>query len=221
MDRQSVRGYLRALLASPTAGCARDELAALTEAQLGELLGPLWAVRVARPPQPRAAWRDAVAHHNCLAWADVLQTYTSALFGAQRRRTPHVLPHLVALAGGPPSPLAALTRLVAGLPPAAEPAVAPRCHLCEREGPGLPRVALRPCERAARCGRHFHFSCALLAGADRCLVVGLEDYDTALDAVPLDGEAPAAAAGGEKRRRAEPVEVWCGECHRRERRRGH
>lgn len=89
----------------------------------------------------------------------------------------------------------------------------------------------RPCSAAARgdstCRLHFHFPCALLAGAAACVVFGLDEPANLLppsEGVELQPVDRSSASGGGRADRASTVEVWCGPCRaenerRRKRRR--
>jgi hypothetical protein len=294
VQRGMVRHRLQRLLHSPAAQCDPTELAAQTEDGLSLLLGPLWGVCGTVDTQAAAStptskdyaftaaascgtgWGEgrvggdaktlrAVAHHNCLAWAGLLDVYTDtsphdveAEEGAAIMVAPtstSVLRMTVPLAD-PFALVAAHTSgrvacwqlLMASLwhtnhspHPCHEDATddddggrssvsgSPHCVLCTNPTtmPAPPSSAvamtdffgagLRTCEGTERgessCGRHFHYPCALLAGAAACLVFGLEDDDNVLTA-SQDGTC-VRNTKAESGKPTHPVEVWCGPCHER------
>jgi len=76
-DRSSIRQYLTALLASPTAQSDRQELLSLTEDSLTEMLGPLWQLHCTFTAKQRRGGRGGASstsmtvHQHCLEWVDV------------------------------------------------------------------------------------------------------------------------------------------------------
>ncbi|CAD2221748.1 hypothetical protein AGDE_13764 [Angomonas deanei] len=229
MDRTSVRRYLKSLLKSPTSDCSSDSLSTVTEAQLGALLGALWEVQCCMVERGRSTvYCTSLAHHNCLAWASLLHTYTSCLFHEQTRFTTDVVQYslyIPPLQSIQPHSLTVLQKLTLFLTQssnhsflqAATGAAPPPdqvCYICGRNQitQQLPYTALQPCCHYDQCGRLFHYPCALLAGEKSCVVFGLQERDAENKNVPLDGETTTTVE--KKRPRLEPVELWCGPCYR-------
>lgn len=240
-DHEQTRGFLLSLLNSTTAHCEAGELADLTEGALEAMLGPLWGVVIAADGEAESAPSLAVrAHHNCLAWVGLLPedasgrhrkgAFTSSLAeGGARAEEEGAFVVSVPATLGPAlvSLTANLFRKAEDTAAEGESAVQLACAVCRRTEafsvavrvltPSSshtdsaatavaslpPTLGLRRCQATAaspvcsRQPRAFHLPCALLAGADVCLVLGLDAEDSLTDG----------------------VEVWCGACRRKKRRR--
>ncbi|TPP51667.1 Core histone H2A/H2B/H3/H4 family protein [Leishmania donovani] len=177
-----------------------------------------------------------VAHHNCLAWAGLLDVFTNTSLEdlpAAAAAGVYFIPSTTALLHMTvplQDPLEVLTARTSGRVARWQLLAATLCHMHQRDadeeselwqrfktsdGSGAEGPLMTGTERGeSSCGQQYHYPCALLAGASACIIFGLEDEHNVLDA-SANTPVRDRSAGGKRGGLELPVEVWCGPCHER------
>lgn len=219
VDDEAQTEALRQQLArrSRWTGCSGSEATGLGAVQWDTLTGPMWGLECRREGSTEdrpCAVVSLLAHQNCLVWKGLLPAalYASDTLGSpgavlawvrkqwellkSERLEEHAKEGVCASA-------MALGESMWERQDSSRASM--HCYLCGRASIGTsnaveggkslaapsvpPSAGLRPCQE---CGvrKYAHFLCALLASSAHCVVYGLDST-------------------------GEPIEMWCGSCHRR------